>query len=63
MLKADEDGQMLFLGKEFLLYIFKCKWNRQTGHLLTKFFNFAQFNNKKHLLQCNVKRKEETIKI
>ena len=34
MLKADEDGRMLFLRKEFLLYIIKCEWNGGTGHLL-----------------------------
>ena len=63
MLKADEDGRMLFFHKEFLLYIFKYKWNKETGHLLTKISNFVQFNNKKHLLQCNVKYNDETIKI
>ena len=31
MLGADEDGSMLFLHNKFLLYIFKCKWNRETG--------------------------------
>ena len=63
MLKADEDGRMLFFHKEFLLYIFKYKWNKETGHLLTKIFNFVQFNNKKHLLQCKVKYNDETMKI
>ena len=63
MLLAHEDGRMLFLRKEFLLYIFKCKWNRETGHLLTKISNFVQFNNKKHLLQCKVKYNDETMKI
>ena len=58
MLKADEDGQMLFLHKEFLLYIFKWKWDRETWCLLTN-----QFNDKKRLLQCNVKYNDETIKI
>ena len=63
MLKADEDGRMLFLRKEFLLYIFKWEWNRGTGHLLTKISNFVQFNKKKHFLQCNDKYNAETKKI
>ena len=50
MLKADGDCRMLLLHKEFFLYIFKCKWNRETGHLLTKISNFVQFNNKKLFL-------------
>ena len=54
MLRTDEDGQMAFLYNKFLLYIFKCKWNRQTGHFLTKSSNFAQFNNKKHLLHVTL---------
>ena len=41
MLRADKDGQMVFVPNEFLLYFFKCKWNRQTGHLLTKISNFV----------------------
>ena len=52
MLRADEDGQT---NNKFLLYIFKCKWNREMGYLLTKISNLVQFNNKKHLLQCKVK--------
>ena len=52
MVRADKDGRMLSLHNEFLLYIFKCKCNREIGHLLTKVSNFVQFNNKKHLLQC-----------
>ena len=63
MLKADEDGRMLFLYKEFLLYIFKCKWNREAGSLLTKNSSFVHFNNKKHLLQYKVKYNDETMKI
>ena len=63
MLKADEDRRMLFLHKEFLLCIFKCKSNRETEHLLIKMSNFVQFNNKKHLLQCKVKYNDETIKL
>ena len=55
MLKAVEEGRMLFLRKELLLYTLKCKWNRETTHLLTKVSNFVQFNNKKHMLQCKVK--------
>ena len=63
MLKADEDGLMLFPDEELLLYIFKYKWNRVTGHLLAKISNFVQFNNKKHLLQCKVKYNVKTMKI
>ena len=63
MLKADKDGPMLFLHKQFLLHIFKCKWNRETGHLLKKNSNIVQFNKKKHFLQCKVKYNDETMKI
>ena len=63
MLRADDDGRMVFLHNEFLLYFFKCKWNSETRHLLTKISNFVQFNNKKHLLQCKVKYNDEMIKI
>ena len=63
MLRADEHGRKPSLHNKFLLYIFKCKWNREIGHLLTKISNFVQFNNKKHLLQCKVKYNDETIKI
>ena len=63
MLRADEDGRMVFLHNKFLLYIFKCKWNRGTGHLLTKISSFFQFNNKKHLSQSKVKYNDKTIKI
>ena len=63
MPRADEDGRMLSLHNEFLLYIFKCKQNREIGHLLTKIYNFVQFNNKMHLFQCKVKYTEETTKI
>ena len=40
MPRADEDGRMLFLLNEFLLYIFKWKWkwNRETGHFVAKNF-------------------------
>ena len=41
MIGADEDGQMLFLQNKLLLYIFKCKWNRETGLLLTKISSFV----------------------
>ena len=44
-----------------LLYIFKCKWNRETGHFLTKISIIVQFTSKKHLLQCKVKYDEPTI--
>ena len=38
MLKADEDGRMLFLHNELLVYIFKCKWNREAAQFLAKNF-------------------------
>ena len=63
MLQADEDGRMLFRHKEFLLYIFKCKWNKETGHLMPKISNLVQFNKKMQLLQCKVKYSGETMKI
>ena len=63
MLKADEDGRMLFLYKELLLYIFKCKWNRETGHFLTKFLTLFNSITRSTFLQCNVKYNDETIKI
>ena len=63
MLRADEDGRMLFLHNEFLLYIFKCKWNRETGQMWIKTSNFVQFNNQKHLLQCKCKYDDNTIEI
>ena len=63
MLKADKDGRMVFLCKEILSYISKYKWNRENGYLLPKISNFVQFNSKKHLLQCNLKYNDETIKI
>ena len=63
MLREGEDVRMLFLYNEFLIYIFKCKWNRETGHLLKKISNFVQFKNNKHLLQCKVKCNDKTIKI
>ena len=45
MLRADKDGRMLFLHNEFFSNIFKYKWNRETGHLLTKIFNLANILN------------------
>ena len=63
MLRTEEDDQMHSLHNEFLLYIFKCKWNREIGHLLTKISNFVQFDNKKHLFQCMVEYNDETMKI
>ena len=45
MLRADEDGRMLFLHNEFFSNIFKYKWNRETGNLLTKIFNLANILN------------------
>ena len=44
-----------------LFYIFKCKWNSEIGHLLTKISNIVQFNSKKHLLQCKVKYDESSV--
>ena len=38
MLGADEDGRMLFLHNELLVYIFKCKWKRETAQFLDKNF-------------------------
>ena len=36
MLGAYEDGRMLFLHNELLLYIFNCKRNRGKGQFLDK---------------------------
>ena len=63
MLRTHEDGRMFSLPNKFLLYIFKRKWNREIGQLLTKTSKFVQFNNKKHLLQCRVRYSDVTIKI
>ena len=63
MVRADEDGRMIFFHNEFLLYFVKCKWNRETRHSMKKISNFVQFNNKNHLLQCKVKHNDEIIKI
>ena len=55
MLRADEDGRNLFLYNELLVYIFKCKWNRETEkphNFWTQIFNFDQYNHKNHC--CNV---------
>ena len=49
MLRADEDGRMLFLHNEFLLYIFKCKWNRETRHLLKVLMDCSNQQNLKKL--------------
>ena len=58
MLRVDEDSRLPMFShhNEFLLYIFKCKWNREVG-------NFVQFNNKKYLLQCKTKYNDKTIEI
>ena len=37
MLGADEDGRMLCLHSELLVYIFKCKWTTETVQFLHKF--------------------------
>ena len=63
VLEADKNGRMLFLHNEFLLYIFKCKWNRENQAFADKNFYLCQFSNKKHLLRCKVKYNDETIKI
>ena len=38
MLGADEDVRMLFLHNGLLVYIFKCKWNKETAQFLHKNF-------------------------
>ena len=53
MLEADENGRMLFLHQEFLLCIFKCKWNRETRYLLTKTSTFL--NSITRSICCNEK--------
>ena len=63
MLRADEDGRMLFLHNEFLLYIFKCKWNTENRQIWTKISNFVQSNSKKHLVKCKFKYNDNTIEI
>ena len=63
MLEVDGNGPMLFLHNEFLLYIFKCKWTRETRQMWTKISNFVQFNNKKHLFLCKCKYNDNTIEI
>ena len=63
MLRADEDGRMLFLHNEFLLYIFKCKWNTENRQIWTKISNFVQSNSKKRLVKCKFKCNDNTIKI
>ena len=63
MLSADEDDQMLFLHNKFLFYLFKCKWNRETGQMWTKIPNFVQFNKKNHLLQCKFKYNDNMTEI
>ena len=62
VLEADENGRMLFPRNKFLLYIFKCKWNRGNQVFTDKNFYLCQFNNKKHLLQCKVKCNDEMKK-
>ena len=49
MLRADEDGRNLFLHNELLVYIFKCKCNRETEkphNFWAQIFNFDQYNHK-----------------
>ena len=64
MLEADENGRMLFLHNEFLLYIFKCQMQMEQRNqaFADKNFYLCQFNNKKHLLQCKVKCNDEMKK-
>ena len=52
MLRADEDGQMLFLHNEFLLYIFKCKWKGKPDKHGQKFLTL--FNTLARSTCCNV---------
>ena len=52
MLRANEDGRMLFIHNEFLLYNVKCKWNRATGQIWTKFLTL--FNTIARSTCCNV---------
>ena len=49
VLEADENVRMLFLHNEFLLYIFKCKWNRETRHLLKVLMDCSNQQNLKKL--------------
>ena len=55
MTREDEDSRMLFLYNEFLLYIFKCKWNRENGHLFKKIL--TSFNSRTRNTYCNVRLK------
>ena len=52
MLEADENGRIPFLHNKFLLYIFECKWNRETRRLLTKISTFV--NSITRSTCCNV---------
>ena len=65
MLKTDENTRMLFLHNEFLLYVFKLQMQieQRNQAFADKNFYLCQFNNKKHLLRCQVKYNDETIKI
>ena len=62
VLKADENGQMLFLHNDFLLYIFNCKWNMENQAITDKNVYLYQFSKKKRLLQCKLKYNNQTIK-
>ena len=42
---ADEDGRMLFFHNELLVYIFKCKWYRETAKFQHKNFYSTTFFN------------------
>ena len=41
ILEQDQNGRMLLRHNEFLLYIFKSKWTRETMDLLTKISTFV----------------------
>ena len=53
ILEADQNSRMLFLHNEILLYIFKCKWNRENRHFLTKISTFV--NSITRSTCCNAK--------
>ena len=63
MLGADEDGGMLFLHSELLIYIFKCKWNRGTAQFLENNFEICSIYSQESLLQRKFKYDDEVMKI
>ena len=62
MLRADEDSRMLFLFNELLLYILKCKWNRETRQFVDKNFELFSISSQVSLLQRKVKFNDEMMK-